>query len=420
MQPSGRQIEITFEDQTAVVTEVGATLRNYVHGGVAVVEGFASHELPDACRNQVCYPWVNRVGSGEWRYSERIAQVGADNVVTATSNHGLARWRPFSVDEIAAHRCTLSLVLHPLPDYPFLSKFVVTYELGERGLRVTSRVENLDEVDIPFSLGFHPYMAVTTPKIDGAWLTIPAQSYVAVDARMLPTGDILKVEASAVDFRRPRRVDGVELDVTYGDLERDEAGMFTASLRDADGHEIQVSQDEAYPYFQAFSADTLAPARRRTSLALEPMTAPADALRTGQGLIALAPGSPWTGVWGVRRVGGPFRPPGRGGGGGGSGGDFPPPGGRAAPAAAQPSSRAFATNIDDPVPVARLITASISSLVGPRPPGGPSMAHPRRTDRRAGDRGGDRDAGARDTVQRSRAPRVDASRRGGAGASAKE
>ncbi len=302
MKPSGRQIEIAFEDQTAVVTEVGATLRNYVHDGVAVVEGFDPHELPDACRNQVCYPWVNRVGSGEWSHSGRIARVGADNVVSATLNHGLARWRPFTIDESVAHLCTLSLVLHPLPDYPFLTKFSVTYELGEMGLRVTSRVENLDEVDIPFSLGYHPYFAVTTPSIDGSWLTIPAQSYVAVDARMLPTGDILKVDASTVDFRDPRRVDGVVLDVTYGDLERDETGMFTASLRDANGHEIQVSQDEAYPYFQAFSADTLAPERRRTSLALEPMTAPADALRTGQGLITLAPGATWTGVWSVRRT----------------------------------------------------------------------------------------------------------------------
>jgi len=302
MQPSGRQIEITFEDQTAVITEVGATLRSYDRGGVAVVEGFAAGEMPDACRNQVCYPWVNRVGSGEWSYSGRLAKAGADNVVAATLNHGVARWRPFAIDAVGTHYCTLSLVLHPLPDYPFLTKFTVTYSLGAQGLSVTSTVENLDEVDVPFSLGYHPYFAVTTPTIEGAWLTIPAQSYVAIDSRMLPTGETLKVEGSELDFREARLVDSVALDVTYGDLERDESGMFTAALRDEKGHEIQVSQDEAFPYFQAFSADTLAPERRRTSLALEPMTAPADALRSGRGLISLAPGETWTGVWRVRRI----------------------------------------------------------------------------------------------------------------------
>ena len=107
MQPSGRQIEINFEGQTAVITEVGATLRNYDHAGVAVVEGFATDEIPDACRNQVCYPWVNRVGSGEWRFSGRLAQAGADNVVTSTLNHGVARWRPFVIDAVGPHYCTL-------------------------------------------------------------------------------------------------------------------------------------------------------------------------------------------------------------------------------------------------------------------------------------------------------------------------
>jgi aldose 1-epimerase len=80
MLPSGEQIEITFEDEKAVITEVGATLRTYHKGGIPVVEGFAPHEMPDACRNQLCYPWVNRVGSGEWTYSGRHARAGADTL----------------------------------------------------------------------------------------------------------------------------------------------------------------------------------------------------------------------------------------------------------------------------------------------------------------------------------------------------
>ena len=301
MLPSGEQIEITFQDEKAVITEVGATLRTYHKGGIPVVEGFAPDEMPDACRNQLCYPWVNRVGSGEWTYSGRHACAGADNVVQATSNHGVARWRPFAFDAVGLDNCTLSLVLHPVPDYPFLTKFAVHYELGPRGLTVTSTVTNLDVVAIPFALGFHPYFAVTTPTIEGSLLTVPALTYLQVDERMLPTGEKRSVEGSPLDFRAAKLLDGIELDVTYADLIRDESGMFSATLLDANGHEIEVTQDEAFPYFQVFSGDTLAPGRRRTSVALEPMTAPAEALRSGEGLIALAPGEQWSGVWRVRR-----------------------------------------------------------------------------------------------------------------------
>ena len=303
MLPTGEQIEIGFADQHAVITQVGATLRSYQSAGAPVVEGFAPHEMPDACRNQICYPWVNRVGSGVWDFSHRVAHVGADNVVSKTLNHGLIRWRPFSVDAVEPSRCVLSYVLFPVPDYPFATRFEVRYELDVRGLGVTSIVTNLDDVDVPFSLGFHPYFATTGPSIDGAGLHLPARSYLEVDERMLPTGVVRPVAGTPFDFRVPRAIDGEVLDVTYTDLERDEDGLFTVTLVGIDGSVTRVSQDGAFAYFQAFSADTLAAARRRTSLALEPMTAPAEALRSRQGLISLAPSQSWSGVWRVRREG---------------------------------------------------------------------------------------------------------------------
>ena len=59
--------------------------------------------------------------------------------------------------------------------------------------------------------------------------------------------------------------------------------------------------DAGYRYVQVFSGDTLPPARRRRSLAIEPMTCPPNAFRTGTDLIVLQPDEtcdrwPW-GVW---------------------------------------------------------------------------------------------------------------------------
>ncbi len=56
---------------------------------------------------------------------------------------------------------------------------------------MTTTVTNRDEVPIPFGVGFHPYLAVTTPTIEGALLEVPARAYVAVNGRRLPTGEIL-------------------------------------------------------------------------------------------------------------------------------------------------------------------------------------------------------------------------------------
>ena len=67
MLPSGEQVAIAHGDQRAVITEVGATLRTYVKGGVAVVEGFAGEEVPTGARGQVLFPWPNRIGDGDGR-----------------------------------------------------------------------------------------------------------------------------------------------------------------------------------------------------------------------------------------------------------------------------------------------------------------------------------------------------------------
>jgi len=48
MLPSGEQIAIAHGDQRAVITEVGATLRTYAKGGVAVIEGFDARSATGA------------------------------------------------------------------------------------------------------------------------------------------------------------------------------------------------------------------------------------------------------------------------------------------------------------------------------------------------------------------------------------
>lgn len=301
MLPTGEQIAIAHGDQRAVVTEVGATLRTYVQGGVPVVEGFAADEVATAARGQVLYPWPNRMGDGEWTFSGRAARAAVDDVPHATAIHGLVRFRPFRIEAVNQNRCVLTLTLHPTPAYPFATELTIAYHLGALGLTVTSTVTNRDEVPVPFGLGFHPYLAVTTPTIEGAQLEVPARAYVAVNDRRLPTGEILPVAGQPLDFSRRKSVNGHELDTTYTELVRDDSGLAVAVLEDSSGAMVELSVDRTYPYLQVFTGDTLERGRRRTAVAIEPMTCPPDALRSGKDVVVLEPGQHWAGSWRLRR-----------------------------------------------------------------------------------------------------------------------
>jgi aldose 1-epimerase len=89
------------------------------------------------------------------------------------------------------------------------------------------------------------------------------------------------------------------LDHAFTGLERDGDGLVRVELEDADGARTVVWADEAYGYLQLFTGDPLPDVARR-SLAVEPMTCPPNAFRTGEALVRLEPGEAWTGTWGIR------------------------------------------------------------------------------------------------------------------------
>ena len=91
----------------------------------------------------------------------------------------------------------------------------------------------------------------------------------------------------------------IALDHAFTDLDRDANGVARVELRDPDqGPWVSLWVDESYPYLMVFSGDPLPDVRRR-SLAVEPMTCPPNAFRTGVGLIRLEPGAAVTSTWGI-------------------------------------------------------------------------------------------------------------------------
>jgi aldose 1-epimerase len=58
--------------------------------------------------------------------------------------------------------------------------------------------------------------------------------------------------------------------------------------------------DDAFPHATVYTGETVQPpARRRTSLAVEPMTCPPNAFVSGEDLLVLGAGESWQGTWGI-------------------------------------------------------------------------------------------------------------------------
>jgi aldose 1-epimerase len=298
--PSGQQVEIRQGNQRATIVEVGGGLREYRVGGLPVLDGYAEHEMANGGRGQPLLPWPNRLQDGRYEFRGQTLQLPLNEVDHRNAIHGLTRWANWTVSSRDEHQVTMSLVLHPQSGYPFTLALAIDYLLSDEGLSVRTGARNIGSDPLPYGAGQHPYLTVGTEFIDTAQLRVPAQRILQTDNRQIPTGRLLEVAGSDRDFREFRSIGSLRLDTCYTDLERGFDRLARVDMRaDGSGVALTLWMDAHYPYVMIFSGDTLAPARRRKGLAVEPMTCPANAFRTGSQLAVLEPGHSFESHWGL-------------------------------------------------------------------------------------------------------------------------
>jgi aldose 1-epimerase len=234
--------------------------------------------MASAARGQVRAPWPNRLEDGAYSFGGSSFQLPVTELETQTAIHGLVRFANWVCVEHGAAHVVPENTLHPQPGYPFVLQLRVRYELRDDGLTVETSAENMGREPLPFGLAHHPYIA---GRADDLEVTLPAETRLTVDERKLPAG------------REPNDLPGTfvigkrKIDATFTDL--------TDRHVIVDGRRLWF--DDAYRYVQLFTGDH--PAVERQGVAVEPMTCPPNAFRTGEGLLTLGPGETFRARWGI-------------------------------------------------------------------------------------------------------------------------
>jgi aldose 1-epimerase len=294
-------VHLTYQDQAATVFTVGAGIRCYTAAGHDVLDGFDADAMADGARGQTLIPWPNRVRDGRWSWHGTPHQLALTEPDQHNAIHGLVRWVGWRVTDRARNCARLACTSWPQMGYPWPLDVSVRYQLDGGGLTVTQEVTNRGDTPAPVAAGAHPYITVGTATIDAAILHLPADRWIETDDQQIPTA-VRDVDGTRYDYRKPRPVGDTQIDYTFTDLHRDEAGRFTIRLQPPQtDRAVELWVDDAYPYVEVYTGDTLPDAsRRRRGLGVEPMTSPPNALATGQDLIVLQPGESWAGHWGIR------------------------------------------------------------------------------------------------------------------------
>lgn len=296
--PTGRQIVLESDGARAEIGTVAAVLRSLTVNGVAVTEPFPADAPPPFGDGIVLVPWPNRVRDARWMLDGEPQLLDVTEPDKANALHGLLRYADYEVREQTAGRVTLGAIVPPQRGWPFLLDTWVRYELRPDGITVTHGVTNHADRPAPYAAGTHPFLRVGETPVEDLVLTVAGSTYFEVDDRLNPIEE-RPVEGTPYDLQTGRRVGDLQLDTAYGGVTHRNGAA--AWLTAPDGATVELVQDVDWGYVQVFTTRRFPDGDRfRLAVAVEPMTAPPDALNSGQGLQWIEPGASSEGSWGIR------------------------------------------------------------------------------------------------------------------------
>jgi aldose 1-epimerase len=229
------------------------------------------------------YPWANRLSSLHYQAAGREVALDAASQLLHFDEHGLPMhgvpWGQLKWDVTDDKKDSLVARLNwshldLLALFPFPHSIELAARIESDSLTVQTTLFADAGSSVPVSFGFHPYFGI--PRLPRArWrLKTPAMLRLMLDLSGIPTGG-----------EQPfGPIDELLGDKSYDDgfaLLNEQSSFVLAG----DQLSISVRFLEGFKYAQVFAP------QGKEFIALEPMTAPTNALSSGSGLRILEPGS---------------------------------------------------------------------------------------------------------------------------------
>jgi aldose 1-epimerase len=299
--PTGEQFVLNrstpFGPAEAVITEVAASIRTLRINGIDITQPYAEYSTPPSGCGIVLVPWPNRIPDGVWELDGVKQQLDITEPDKNNAIHGLLRYTPYRLISRTDDSVTLGATVFPQHGYPFLLETSVEYQLTDDGMTVTHRIVNDSEAPAPAAIGTHPFFQIGDVPTEELTVTVHASTRFPVDSRLNVSAEV-PVDGK-YDLRGGVRIADLDLDDAYGDVAP--VDRVTAVLTAPDGRTVSLWQDENFPYVQVFTTRIFPRGTEKvTAIAIEPMTAPANAFNTGQSLEWINPGEAFQASWGVK------------------------------------------------------------------------------------------------------------------------
>lgn len=254
-------------------------------GGVATyVERRSTMGIP------FLHPWGNRLGELSYRGvtldpATQVPPLRLDP--NGLPIHGALAACPYwEIVEHADDRVVARLDFEAhdelLAVFPFPHTVEQAVSIENSALSIATKIEPTGEVAVPIAFGWHPYFRLPGVPAEEWEIDFPVSSRLVTDDRMIPTGE------RVYDAIEPGAVESRTWDTGFDDV-----ADGTAFVMRGGDRELSVRFEAGYPVAIIWRPEG------GQFICIEPMTAPTNALCSGDGLRLVAPGDAFTARWSV-------------------------------------------------------------------------------------------------------------------------
>jgi aldose 1-epimerase len=289
---SANTIRIASADGSTVaefVPEAGMLCCSFEHDGRQLLDprkGVDAYATRGSTMGvPLLYPWANRLEAFEYSAAGKTVSLPRDLPVDPNdlpihgAIPGRMRWEADATDSTISARLEWSL----LELFPYAHEVGLEISVAGRELSIATTVRAQEPT--PVSFGYHPYLTLGSDR--RAWrVRLPALERLTLDDRSIPTGAREPFTETEFELADSSWDDGFVVS------SQEQAARFDVS--DPSGRGIAVEFERGYPYAQVFAPPG------NDFICFEPMTAPTNALRSGDGLSVVAAGEEYRAVFTVR------------------------------------------------------------------------------------------------------------------------